>query len=166
MKTFSVVVLNAKMPEAANPLNGDSSRRLSKGGFTLVEMLVVVGIVALLAALAIPNYLKAIQDAKNAKSADVVSMIESAKMALLTEDATTGKPAPAAGTNCNWADIQNFVVVNGQTYASLGAFDQAMGIPGVWSGQKNEFLSLGTYPHVDPATGAFTPDTEAAVASF
>lgn len=157
MKTFSALVVSRRAA---------SRRVLAKAGFTLTEMLVVVGIISLLAALAIPNYLKAIQDAKNAKSADIVSMVESAKMAVLTEDATTGVAVPPADSPCTWADIENFVVVNGQTFTALEKFEQAMGIPGTWNGGKTDSLTLGTFPFVDPATGVYTNDTAAAVTNY
>jgi len=74
-------------------------RRLNKKGFTLVEIMIVVAIIGLLAAIAIPNFMKARQKAlENARTANL-KQIESAIQVWAIDK---GKDDSDAVT---WADI-------------------------------------------------------------
>lgn len=54
-------------------------QRRQKGGFTLVEIMVVVAIIALLATLAIPNYVKAREQARRQTCINNLKKIDEAK---------------------------------------------------------------------------------------
>lgn len=57
---------------------GDRRRLASQGGFTLVELLVVLGIIALLAAVVAPQVLRYLSEAKSDTAAAQLKNIESA----------------------------------------------------------------------------------------
>ena len=64
---------------------------LGKGGFTLVEIMIVVAIIGLLAAIAIPNFMKAREKAqKNACIANLKQMEGAKTLYALDNGASTG----------------------------------------------------------------------------
>lgn len=76
-----------------------------QGGFTLIEMIVVVGIIAVLAAVIVPNIGKFIGSGEaGAKNAERGS-VETAMSAMMAEKATTQVLAKVVGTDtssANW----------------------------------------------------------------
>ncbi|MDD4956685.1 MAG: prepilin-type N-terminal cleavage/methylation domain-containing protein [Candidatus Omnitrophica bacterium] len=70
---------------------------MGKGGFTLVEIMIVVAIIGLLAAIAIPNFVKARETAQEKAALANLKQIEGAKTlwALDTGAATDATPAEA-----------------------------------------------------------------------
>ncbi|MFH1665758.1 MAG: prepilin-type N-terminal cleavage/methylation domain-containing protein [Candidatus Omnitrophota bacterium] len=64
---------------------------LGKGGFTLVEIMIVVAIIGLLASIAIPNFVKARQSAQRQACIANLKQIEGAKT-LWALDGGTGTP--------------------------------------------------------------------------
>ena len=62
-----------------------------KGGFTLVEIMIVVAIIGLLAAIAIPNFVKARQSAQQQACIANLKQVEGAKT-LWALDGGTGTP--------------------------------------------------------------------------
>src|SRR5258707_678267 len=69
--------------------------RIQKAGFTLVEIMIVVAIIALLAAIAIPNFVKARTSSKKTACIANLKQIEGAKAtwAMEMKKASTDSPA-------------------------------------------------------------------------
>ena len=84
-------------------LNKINKRR---GGFTLVEIMIVVAIIALLAAIAVPGFLRARKRAQASKILNDLRLIDSAvdQYAIETNKAT--------GSACNVADWTNYLKKN------------------------------------------------------
>ena len=88
----------------------------NRGGFTLVEIMIVVAIIALLAAIAVPNFLRARKRSQATRILEDLRMIDSAidQYAIETNKTT--------GANVEWTDIQLYLKA-GSTLATSGGKD-------------------------------------------
>ena len=86
----------------------------NRGGFTLVEIMIVVAIIALLAAIAVPNFLRARKRSQATRILEDLRMIDSAldQYAIETNKTT--------GANANWTDIKAYLKVGSTLYSSTG----------------------------------------------
>src|SRR6266446_5060864 len=73
-----------------------SVKTVKTSGFTLVEIMIVVAIIALLAAIAIPNFVKARTASQRAACIANLKQIEGAKATWALENKKTGTDAPTA----------------------------------------------------------------------
>ena len=118
-------------------------------GFTLVEIMIVVAIIALLAAIAVPNFLRSRKRSQATQVLEDLRIIDSAVDQYAIE---TNKNS---GATVAWADVQNYVKNGTRLYTS---------------GQKdilgNSFVmpSVDTTPKVPAAT--FTALSDVAPADF
>src|SRR5712672_3355807 len=74
----------------------------NRGGFTLVEIMIVVAIIALLAAIAVPNFLRARKRSQATRILEDLRIIDSAIDQYAIE---TNK---AGGADVTWTDIQPY----------------------------------------------------------
>jgi prepilin-type N-terminal cleavage/methylation domain-containing protein len=86
----------------------------NRGGFTLVEIMIVVAIIALLAAIAVPNFLRARKRSQATRCLEDLRIIDSAcdQYAIETNKST--------GATVQWADIQNYLKKGSVLYNSGG----------------------------------------------
>jgi len=90
-------------------LNKLQSRR---GGFTLVEIMIVVAIIALLAAIAVPSFLRARKRSQATSTLETLRMIDGAKdQYALENNKSTMTPAPA--------DLAPYVKSGSKLYTTL-----------------------------------------------
>jgi prepilin-type N-terminal cleavage/methylation domain-containing protein len=87
----------------------------SKSGFTLVEIMVVVAIIALLASIAVPNFLRARKRSQATRILEDLRIIDSAIDQYAIENNKAG------GQTVNWTDVQAYVKKGSVLYNSLGA---------------------------------------------
>src|SRR6187431_714149 len=94
-----------------------------RGGFTLVEIMIVVAIIALLAAIAVPNFLRARKRSQATRILEDLRMIDSAvdQYAIENNKSTTN--------TANWTDIKNYLKTGSSLYSS-GGFDMLGGTYG------------------------------------
>ena len=79
------------------------TRNTLKAGFTLVEIMIVVAIIGLLAAIAIPNFVRARTTAQQNACINNLRQIDGAKQQWALEMKTTATASPAS------SDIQPFL---------------------------------------------------------
>src|SRR3954468_18855057 len=84
----------------------------SRGGFTLVEIMIVVAIIALLAAIAVPNFLRARKRSQATRILEDLRMIDSALDQYAIE---TNKTTGAAW---DWTDVQASLKKGSTLYSS------------------------------------------------
>ena len=85
-------------------------------GFTLVEIMIVVAIIALLAAIAVPNFLRARQRSQATRVLDELRLVDSAIDQYAIEN------NKKSGDSVNWDDIQKYLKA-GTTLANSGGKD-------------------------------------------
>ncbi len=86
----------------------------NRGGFTLVEIMIVVAIIALLAAIAVPNFLRARKRSQATRILSDLRIIDSAIDQYAIESNKAG------GTTVNWTDIQAYLKRGTVIYNSGG----------------------------------------------
>src|ERR1700676_4523706 len=85
--------------------------KLSRG-FTLVEIMIVVAIIALLAAIAVPNFLRARKRSQATRILEDLRMIDSATDQYAIENNKT------SGMNPTWTDLKNYLKVGSVLYST------------------------------------------------
>jgi len=86
-----------------------------RGGFTLVEIMIVVAIIALLAAIAVPNFLRARKRSQATRCLEDLRIIDSAQDQYAIEN------NKGTGDTVGWTDIQNYLKTGSVLYNSGGA---------------------------------------------
>ena len=113
------------------------NKKLNKKGFTLMEMLIVVAIIAILVAIAIPTFTRSLNQAKIAADEANLRAYYAEQMANYLVDGKEPKNVPATGSTAS-----DTVTVAGATYTLQYGTYKA-----VWNADK------GTY------TITYTPTT-------
>src|ERR1700722_2047680 len=87
----------------------------NRGGFTLVEIMIVVAIIALLAAIAVPNFLRARKRSQATRCLEDLRLIDAA------DDQYAIENNKSTGNAIVWTDIQNYLKTGSVLYNSSGA---------------------------------------------
>ena len=85
-----------------------------RGGFTLVEIMIVVAIIALLAAIAVPNFLRARKRSQATQVLEDLRLIDSAIDQYAIETNKSG------GVAVNFTDIKSYLKTGSKLYNSAG----------------------------------------------
>jgi prepilin-type N-terminal cleavage/methylation domain-containing protein len=83
-------------------------------GFTLIEIMIVVAIIATLATISVPNFLRARKRAQATRMLDDLRLIDNAIDRYAVDNSKAG------GTPAEWADIQPYLKKNIVLYNSGG----------------------------------------------
>lgn len=84
-------------------------------GFTLVEIMIVVAIIALLAAIAIPSFMKSRADSRQSACVNNLRLIDHAKQQLATASSTMQDSTVPA-----WTDLSPYFKGSGTPYCRQG----------------------------------------------
>ncbi len=109
-----------------------------RGGFTLVEIMIVVAIIALLAAIAVPNFLRSRRRAQATQVLQDLRMIDAAIDQYAIENNKSG------GASVSWDDVRNYLKAGSRLETSGGndVIGNAIAIPAVDTAPK---VPLATY---------------------
>jgi type IV pilus assembly protein PilA len=122
-------------------------------GFSLIELLIVVAIILVIAAIAIPNLMRARMAANDSSAAASVRMINTAEIAYIGAYTTLGFPAalttlggaspctPGIATGCL---IDNFLATNGGGLGKSGYNFNAIGSSSAGGAVNDQFYATGT----------------------
>ena len=86
--------------------------RNRQGGFTLIELLIVVAIIGIIAALLIPNFLDALQKAKQKRTVADIRNVGTSMMSWLTDQVAA---AAAGQSTTDTVDLSSFDLVDYDT---------------------------------------------------
>jgi prepilin-type N-terminal cleavage/methylation domain-containing protein len=120
-----------------------------RSGFTLVEIMIVVAIIALLAAIAVPNFLRARKRSQATRVLEDLRMLDSATDQYAIENNKTSGMTPA------WTDLKNYLKVGSVLY-STGA--------DIFGDSYGPTFTVDTLPLIP--SGAYTALSDVAPLSF
>lgn len=131
-----------------------------RAGFTLVEIMVVISIIALIAGIAVPNVLRARKRSQATASLQTLRMLDSAKEQYAIENNKLGTVI------ANGADLQLYVKKDSKLYYQLG-----LSVPGLPTDEVGGAIVIGnldTPPKIlagtrtllDPVLGSTTADQD------
>src|SRR3977135_2476551 len=86
----------------------------NRGGFTLVEIMIVVAIIALLAAIAVPNFLRA------RKRSQATRILEDLRLVDAAIDQYAIETNKTSGFDVPWDDVKAYLKTNTLVYNSGG----------------------------------------------
>ncbi|MGD0758948.1 MAG: prepilin-type N-terminal cleavage/methylation domain-containing protein [Candidatus Sulfotelmatobacter sp.] len=122
-------------------------------GFSLIELLIVVAIILIIAAIAIPNLMRAKMAANDSSAAQSLRQINTAELAYFATYPTIGYPAalatlggagpctPSITTACA---LDNYLATNGAGAGKSGYSFNATGSPSAGSAVNDQFYATGT----------------------
>lgn len=119
-----------------------------RGGFTLVEIMIVVAIIALLAAIAVPNFLRARKRSQATRTLEDLRMIDAAIDQYAIEFNRQGNSA------VKWSDIKLYLKPGTKLYTSApnDMFGNPFTISAVDTAPKINTNTFGQLSDVAPAS--------------
>jgi prepilin-type N-terminal cleavage/methylation domain-containing protein len=123
-----------------------------RGGFTLVEIMIVVAIIALLASIAVPNFLRSRKRSQATQVLEDLRLIDSAIDQYAIEN------NKKAGDTLSWTDVQKYLKTGTRLETSGGA--------DIVGGSYGTSFTVDTIPQVDPLTYEALSDVASQASGF
>ena len=119
-----------------------------RGGFTLVEIMIVVAIIALLAAIAVPNFLRSRRRAQATQVLQDLRMIDAAIDQYAIENNKSG------GASVSWDDVRTYLKAGSRLETSGGndVIGNAITIPAVDTAPKVPVATFNALSVVAPTS--------------
>ena len=92
-------------------------KNLNRKGFTLIEMLVVVLIIGILAAVALPQYFKAVEKSRSTEALSIMGSLAAAMERARLVSSNNTYPADLSSLDIEFADV-NGTPVNGSSWST------------------------------------------------
>jgi prepilin-type N-terminal cleavage/methylation domain-containing protein len=153
-------VLNRPVEEKHSSNMNRNKRTGNNQGFTIVELIVVVTVIGLLAAVAVGAYNKVVNDAKVAKSTALVNTLSTAKSLFVADPKTTPDMINKFNQSQDYTMIAPYIRVNG---VEPGSTDQLLSMSGL-PGSDVVKITLGTVD--DSSFGGTTKDVAPTVTGY
>src|SRR5271165_4644544 len=136
-------------------------------GFTIVELVVVVTVIGLLAAIAVGAYNKVVNDAKTAKALALVNTLSTAKSLFVADPNTTKAMITALNTSTGdtqFALIENYIRINGAIPTSISTGATSLLALSGFPTNGSVTVTLGTVD--DTSFGGTTVDSAPTVTGY
>jgi prepilin-type N-terminal cleavage/methylation domain-containing protein len=141
-------------------------RARANRGFTIVELIVVVTVIGLLAAIAVGAYNKVVNDAKTAKALALVNTLSTAKSLFVADPGTTAGLITSYNTSTGdtqFGYISKYIRVNGAVPTSITTGTTSLLALSQFP-TTGVVITLGTVD--DTSFGGSTPDTAPTVTGY
>ena len=129
---------------------GRSTAHLRRSGFTLVELLVVVSIIAILVAIALPVYGKVMIRVRATASMSNLHQLATANLSYVADN---------AGYFCPAQDLKNLVRWHGARTSSTGTFDPTKGFLSPYLGREGRVVTCPLFADMIKGSGSFEDGT-------
>ena len=134
-------------------------RARANRGFTIIELIVVVTVIGILAAVAVGAYNKVVYDAKVAKKQALINILATAKSLFVSDPTQSGNIGTFNGSpDSEFTLIAPYIRVNGATPASETDLLNLSGMP------TTVTITLGKVD--DSSIGGTTPDVAPTVTGY
>ena len=95
-------------------------------GFTLIEMLIVVGIIGIIVAIAVPALSTSMTDARQAKIDAYISQLNTALNRYAVDQEVKNSQVALASIEAGWDSLKPYLTIKGSTNVDYSVFEAAV----------------------------------------